>query len=215
MTYKNGAEIILRKLAGGDIPDGFPITEEEVYFIMSQIAPLLIKKDFFETFNLDKSSVDPTIFTTILSKVFKSDSKNEWYAVLPNAPLMLLGSMIPSVSYEKDRFTTFQYVDAARLNNFHDLNVLTEMEGNIFTYEYVQGCDTEHRLIFFNLDDCVKQLRVRLVQNVDFENFDANANIPIKPELAFQLLDECYKWFVPQDMANEDKVMDNRNNNVT
>ena len=71
MTYQQAAEIILRKLASGDIPDDFPVKEEEVYFIMNSLAPLLIKKDFFETFNLDRTTVDPTIYTTIHLKFTK------------------------------------------------------------------------------------------------------------------------------------------------
>lgn len=211
MTYNQAAEIILRKLAGGDIPDDFPIKEEEVFFIMNQLAPLLIKKDFFETFNLDRNAIDPTVFTTITSKVYKD--KNEYYLVLPNAPLMLLGSMIPSVSYVNDRFVTFTYVDASKLNNYKDLNVLNELGGFVFTYEYVSGCETEHRLVFFNLENCVEDLRVRLVQNINFDNFDADSSIAIKPELRAMLLDQTYNWFVSQDTGSEDKINDNRNNN--
>ena len=31
MTYNQAAEIVLRKLASGDIPDDFPVKEEEVF----------------------------------------------------------------------------------------------------------------------------------------------------------------------------------------
>jgi len=212
MTYRQAAEILLRKKAGGDIPDDFPVKEEEVFFIMSQIAPLLIKKDFFETFNLDKSTIDPTVFTTITSKVYKSDAGGESYVVLPNAPLMLLGNMIPQVSYIEDRFVTFTYIDASRLNNYKELGILNELDGFAYTYEYVQDCDTEHRLVFFNLEDCVKKLRIRLVQFIDFENFNPDTQIPIKPELTYLLIDEAYKFFFAPDGAQEDKIMDNRKN---
>lgn len=215
MTYKEASEIILRKLVGGDIPDDFPIKEEEIFFIMSQIAPLIIKKDFFETFNLDRSAIDPTIFTTITSKVYKNTASDEFYIVLPNAPLMLLSSMIPQVSYINDRFVTFTYVDASKLNNYKDVNVLGELGGHVFTYEFVENCDSEHRLVFFDLENCVDNLRIRLVQNIDFKNFNPDSSIPIKPELTYLLIDETYKWFVPQDMAVEDKIMDNRNNNIS
>ena len=213
MTYQQAAEIILRKLASGDIPDDFPIKEEEVYFIMNSLAPLLIKKDFFETFNLDRTTVDPTIYTTITSKVYKSETPGEFYVVLPNAPLMLLGSMIPQVSYVKDRFLTFSYIDSGKLNNFKSTNVLSEMQGYIFTYEFVSDCDTEHRLVFFDLEDCVENLRIRLVQNVNFSNFNPSSSIAIKPELEMLLLDQTYNWFLAQDAGDEDKVNDNKNNN--
>ena len=47
MTYNQAAEIVLRKLASGDIPDDFPVKDEEVFFVLNMVAPLLIKKDFF------------------------------------------------------------------------------------------------------------------------------------------------------------------------
>jgi len=213
MTYNQATEIVLRKLASGDIPDDFPVKEEEVFFVLNMVAPLLIKKDFFETFNLDRTAVDPTIYTTITTKVFKSDSVGEFYAVLPNAPLILLGSMIPQVSYTKDRFVDFTYVDSGKLNNFKNAKVLNEIGGYIFTYEFVAGCDTEHRLVFFDLEDCVETLKIRLVQNVNFSNFNPNSSIAIKPELEMQLIDQTYNWFLAQDGGEEDKIIDNRNNN--
>ena len=63
MTYNQAAEIVLRKLAS-DIPDDFPVKDEEVFFVLNMVAPLLIKKEFFETFNLGRTAVDPTIYTT-------------------------------------------------------------------------------------------------------------------------------------------------------
>jgi len=213
MTYQQAAEIVLRKLAGGDIPDDFSIKEEEVFFIMNSLAPLLIKKDFFETFNLDRTSVNPTIYTTIVSSIYKSETPGEFYVVLPNAPLMLLGSMIPQVSYVKDRFVTFTYIDSGKLNNYKSANILNEIDGFVFTYEFVENCDTEHRLVFFDLEDCVEKLRIRLVQNINFSNFNPSASIAIKPELEILLLDQTYNWFIAQDAGDEDKINDNRNNN--
>lgn len=213
MTYKQGAEIVLRKLAGGDIPDEFPVKEEEVYLIISQIAPLLMRRDFFETFNLDKSSIDPTLFTTITAKVYKGEGRGESYVILPSAPVIMLGSMVPSVSYTKDRFVSFNYVDVDRLERLMSSGVLGEFNGYYFTYEYIQDCENEHRLVFFNLEDCVDKLKVRLVQGITIDDIDANAHIPLKSELVYMLLDECYKWFAGQDAAAEDKVNDDKNNN--
>ena len=48
MTYNQAAEIVLRKLASGDIPDDFPVKDEEVFFVLNMVAPLLIKKDFLK-----------------------------------------------------------------------------------------------------------------------------------------------------------------------
>lgn len=216
MTYNQGAEIIRRKLAGGDITDDFPIKEEEVFFVMQQLAPLLIKRDFFETYNLEKALNDPTTYTTIIATLKTTDNKKEKYVVLPNAPLIILGNMIPQVSYIKDRFVDFNYIDVSQLKSYNDLGITNEMKGILYFYEYVEECEKEHRLVFLNIEDeCIDKLKIRLVQNISFDSFDKDSTIPIKPELGYLLLDETYKWFVPQDMSNEDKVMDNRNNNVT
>lgn len=75
--------------------------------------------------------------------------------------------MIPQVSYVKDRFVNFTYVDG-KLNNFNNAKVLNEMAGYVFTYEFVAECDTEHRLVFFDLEDCVESLKIRLVQERKF-----------------------------------------------
>jgi len=138
----------------------------------------------------------------------------ESYLVLPNAPMFLNGTVLPKVSYVKDRFVTFVYVDSGQIEAFNRVNVLGELTGNLFTYEYVEGCTNGHRLVFFNLDDCVNELRVRLVQSVSLHNFNPNNKITIKPELNYLLLEEAYKWFVPEAKTTEDKVIDGRNDKV-
>ena len=56
-------------------------------------------------------------------------------------------------------------------------------------------------------------LKIRLVQNLNFSNFNPNSSIAIKPELEMQLIDQTYNWFLAQDGGEEDKIIDNRNNN--
>lgn len=212
MTYKEAAEIVRRKIAGGDISSDLSIQEEEVYFILQQLVPVLIQNDYIKLYQLQKSVTDATVFTTITAKVVKGDKES--YLVLPNAPMFLNGTVLPKVSYVKDRFVTFVYVDSWQIEAFNRVNVLGELTGNLFTYEYVEGCTNGHRLVFFNLDDCVNELRVRLVQSVSLHNFNPNNKITIKPELNYLLLEEAYKWFVPEAKTTEDKVIDGRNDKV-
>lgn len=209
MTYKEAAEIVRRKIAGGDISSDLSIQEEEVYFILQQLVPVLIQNDYIKLYQLQKSVTDATVFTTITAKVVKGNKES--YLVLPNAPMFLNDTVLPKVSYTKDRFVNFVYVDSGQLETYTRINVLSEITGNVFTYEYVEGCTNGHRLVFFNLDDCVEELRVRLVQSVSPVDFNPDNKIAIKPELNYLLLEEAYKWFVPTSKTTEDKAMDGRN----
>ncbi len=214
MTFREGAEIVLRKVAGGDIPNDFPIKEEEVVLIMQNLIPLLLKKDYINTYNIEKRLTDSTLFTTFIADVYQSNIRSESYAVLPSAPNFLFGTAIPQVTWAEDRFSGYTYIDSGQLANIHSVGLLSEVSGGVFTYEHVSGCDTEHRLVFFNIDDCVKQVRVRMVQSLSFENADLDAQIPIKTDLMYELLDEAYRWFVPQSTTPEDKTMDNRKDKI-
>jgi hypothetical protein len=212
MTYREAAEIVRRKLAGGDISTDFPVQEEEVYFVMQQLVPVLIQNDYIKLYRLQKSVTDATIFTTITANVF--NGAKESYLVLPSAPLFLNGTVLPKVTYIEDRFTSFVYVDAGQLDAYKSVGVLGEISGILFTYEYVEGCTNSHRLVFFNLDDCVKELRVRLVQSVGMDNFNPDKKITIKPELNSMLLEETYKWFLSETKEPEDRVMDGKKDKV-
>lgn len=215
MTFREGAETVLRKIAGGDIPNDFPIKEEEVFLIMQQILPVLLKNDYIKTYSIEKRITDASLFTTFTTDVYKDANKgNEAYVVLPSAPNFLLGTTVPQVSWVGDRFATFTYIDAGQLSDLHHTGVLGELGGNIFTYEHVSDCDDEHRLVFFNMEDCQKEVRIRMIQSISMANFDVDAKIPVKKELAYELLDETYKWFVPQSREIEDKSMDNRKDRI-
>lgn len=212
MTFREGAEIVRRKLAGGDISVDFSVENEEVYFIFQQLVPVLINNDYLKLIALEKRVTDATLFTTITSKVYDGDG-NEKYVVLPSAPLLLNATIFPKVTYIKDRFYQFNYIDDAQLQTFNDIGVLSELQGTIFTYEHIDECVNEHRLVFFDLDDCVDELRIRLVQSLS-NVFNPDSEIPIKPELNYLLLDGAYNWFTAEVSTVKDMVMDGKNDKV-
>lgn len=214
MTFKQGSEIVLRKMAGGDVPNDFPVKEEEVYIVMQQIMPLIVKNDYFKTYTIEKRITDTTFFTTFTAQIQKPEHSKESYVVLPSAPNFLFGTTPPQVTWTADRFSAFVYVDAGQLHDLKQVGVIGELEGSIFTYEYVSDCDNEHRLVFFGIEDCQEEVRIRMIQSISMDNFDADSTIPIKKDLAYELLDETYKWFTGQGRETEDKITDNRKDRI-
>ena len=161
MKYIEAIELVLRKLAGGDVTDNYQIKEEEVFMVMKSILPLLIRKDYIESYQLTLNAIDANLITTIICNVYRDDNVKEGYVILPNPPMLLMGASIPKVEYIKDRFVDFIYIDVNKVSSYKSLGILNEIDATIFTYERIQNCgdsNTEDRLIFFNLEDCVERL---------------------------------------------------------
>lgn len=74
MKYIEAIELVLRKLAGGDVTDNYQIKEEEVFMVMKSILPLLIRKDYIESYQLTLNAIDANLITTIICNVYRDDN---------------------------------------------------------------------------------------------------------------------------------------------
>ena len=214
MTFRNGAELIRRGIAGGDIPSDFSIEEEDVLLRMQSLVPILIRKDFFESVMLEDWQMDATFFVSYKTEVVKEDG--QYFAVLPSAPVFMYGKSNPEVFYTKDNTTRFTYIDQKKLRTFKNVSITKEISGVIFHYEHDNDdCNgMEHRLIFENIEAeaAGKQVKVRMICGSQMTDFDADTEIP--PMIEDTLLKETRAWFVPQDARQADKVVNDRNDKV-
>jgi len=208
MRYREIAEIVLRNLAGGDISQDFPIKFDEVYARISQILPFLIRKDFYETYQIEGGELSLTNFTTFTAPLYKADTDGESYIVLPSAPLIIHGRGVPELSYTQDRTTQFTYVDIAQYKNYSISGVLNEIQDIIYFYE-LDDCSKEHRLVLLNTKDCMEKVRVRMIQLTEF---DEDTIVPA--HLVEPLVQSLRAWFNPQEKDNNDSVNDGINNKV-
>ena len=212
MTYKQIAETVLRPLAGGDISQDFPVKLEEVYIRINQMVPFLIRKDFYETYQIENGSgqLDSFIYTTFLAKVFKNDC-GEQYAVLPNRPLVMHGRGVPVLSYLKDRISSTTYVEAGQYRMYKTTGVLNDLKGIVFFYEF-DDASKEHRLIFTgDIDDCIECIRVRMVQVSNIADLDIDSDVPIGDHLVEPLIQLLHQWYSGQDREVEDSVVNSKN----
>lgn len=208
MKFKEVAEIVLRNLAGGDVSQDFHIKEEEVYVRMAQMIPFLMRKDFYETYQIDGGDFNTINYTTFAANLYKSDTDNESYLILPSAPLIIHGRGTPELSYLKDRSASFTYIDIAQYRNYISSGILNELDGIVFFYEFCD-CSKEHRLVLVGADDCMEKVRVRMVQSGDY---DMDAEVPI--HIVEPLVQGLRAWYNFQEKDNNDKVNDDVNNKV-
>lgn len=204
MRYKEIAEIVLRNLAGGDISQDFPIKFEEVYARISQMLPFLIRKDFYETYQIEGGELAPT-FT---ANLYEGDADNESYIVLPGAPFIINGRGIPELSYTEDRTTQFTYVDIAQYKNYVIAGTLNEVKGIVYFYEF-DDCSKEHRLILIGAEDCMEKVRVRMIQLTEFDE-----DTVVAPHLVEPLIQSLRVWYNPQEKEINDSVNDGKNNKI-
>lgn len=208
MRYKEIAEIVLRNLAGGDISQDFPIKFEEVYVRISHILPFLIRKDFYETYQLEGGDLSVSTYTTFTANLFKADTDGESYIVLPGAPIIINGRGVPELSYTEDRTTQFTYVDIAQYKNYSMSGTLNEVPGIIYFYEF-DDCSKDHKLVLLNTKDCMEKVRVRMIQLTEFDE-----DTQVAPHLVEPLIQSLRAWFNPQEKENNDRVNDGINNKV-
>lgn len=209
MTYRQISEIVLRQLAGGDITQDFQIKQEEIYIRISQIIPFLIRKDYYESYQINPNKeIDVSVYSTFTACVFSLS--NEKYVHLPCQPFMIDGRGAPQVSYIEDRATPISYIDSTLYRMYLNNGVLNEV-GAIAFYEY-DDYDKEHRLFLHGISDDTKKVKIRMILNCEVDDIDSD--IPLQAHLIDELLQRLYQWYNVQDKETVDSVINNKNDKL-
>ncbi|MCB0744892.1 MAG: hypothetical protein KDC67_13370 [Ignavibacteriae bacterium] len=213
-TYREMAEIVRRRLAGGDISADFSIEPEEIYVRIAQISPYLLRGDFWENYRMDPANtMDATYYTTITSKPIHDKELDEYYVVLPGKPVMISGRGAPQVWYPHDRTWPFYYMEGGQGEMLAAAGITLEVGNstNFWLETVSEDCLDSVRLYFDKLEDCLKLLKVKLVQIADINCINPDAPIGLPGHLEEPLILSLVNWFTEQDQTIEDSVPDNKN----
>ena len=211
-TWRQAAEQVRRKLAGGDPPSDFPVEVPEVYAALAMYLPFVMKREFYQSYQIGEKYLDAGYYATIRDvPVYEKDNRK--YSVLPGKPVIIHGRGRPQVQYIGTPDVQITYKEPGEI-----ALVNGSMVGQVFPnarvwYEQItEDCDNTHQLLYQNLPACVSKVDVRYILMPDLDAINPDAPIAISAHLFAELVEVTTNHFGPQAGIPQDTKNDNVNN---
>lgn len=175
-------EQIRRKLAGGNVPNSFPITEQEVGKIVDQVSNSVIAIQCLQGFWDD-------YITTYEDREIKLDTKkNLYYTDLPAKPISLPDQQgVYQVSTMQDQSKIFLATRPNAEFLYSDINLVLQGKGGYY--------NTQDKIYFVNFIPSNNAETVLVKEIVDRSVFDDEQDYQIPPSIEDLILNTVFNKF--------------------
>lgn len=181
-TRKSLVEQVRRKLAGGNVPNNFPVTEQEIGKMLDQVANSVIAIQCLQGFWDD-------YITTYEDREVKLDTnKNLYYVDLPAKPISLPDQMgVYQVSTMQDQARIFLATRANAEFLYSDLNLI--LQGNTGYY------NQQDKIYLVNYNPSTNADKLLVKEIVDRSELDEEADYQIPPSIEDLILINVFNKF--------------------
>ncbi len=201
-TLKQLAELIMRRIAGGDIPQDFPWDEREIIIASGQVRDNFFYQDLFQNMKDGEKGVSPELLTVYLNQEVQEDEE-----------LDLLFTELPAkyISLPHDKGVWH----VSMMKNQTDVFYRRPQGGNSI-YGKLDGSDLAGKIGFWvgggriyyiglpaNLKN-KKKILIKLISKT--QDIDPDAELPVGSNFETQIVEAVYAQYARQ--VPKDRVTD-------